>query len=82
MFSLFDIIAFETVAGVFFIFDENTCDRQSTCYQTILRFHISEREIFSNSTYRRLFENLEKSTAVQVSAVFGNREHAHSGRVF
>ena len=35
-----EIMAFEPVARTCLNYDENTCDRQSTCYQTILRFQI------------------------------------------
>ena len=34
------IIAFEPVVGISLSYDENTRDRQSTCYQTVLRFKI------------------------------------------
>ena len=40
MFDVFEIIAFETVAQIPFIYDENTCDRLSSCYQTVLGFWI------------------------------------------
>ena len=40
MFSVFEIIAFEPVAVICPIFDENTCDLQSTCYKTVLAFRI------------------------------------------
>ena len=40
MFVVFEIMAFEHVAGNFLNYDENTCDGQSMCYQTVLRFQI------------------------------------------
>ena len=40
MFAVFEIMAFEHVAGVSISYDENTCDRQATYYQTVLRFKI------------------------------------------
>ena len=73
MFSAFEIIAFEPVVTIFPIYDENTCDRQSTCYQTVLRFQIGLREIFSNSIFPRLMKNLHKSATLWVSTVFGTR---------
>ena len=82
MFSVFVIIAFEPPAGIFLIYDENTCDRQSPCFQTVLRFRISLTEMFSNSVSPRLLENWDKSAAVQVSALFGTREYVVSRRVF
>ena len=40
MFPIFEIIAFEPFAVISNIYDENICDLQSTCYQTVLRFRI------------------------------------------
>ena len=64
MFPLSEIIAFEAVAGISLIYDENTYDRQSTCYQTVVRFRIWQREIFSNSISPTLIENWDKSAVV------------------
>ena len=41
--------AFEHVRGFPLNYQENTCDRQSTFYQTVLRFQIWWREKFFNS---------------------------------
>ena len=57
MFPLFEIIAFEYVAGISLNYDENTCDGQSTCYKTHLRFQIWLKEKFSNSISLGLIEN-------------------------
>ena len=40
MLAVFGIMAFEDVPGNSLNYDENTCDRQSRCYQTVLRFQI------------------------------------------
>ena len=40
MFAVFKITAFEHVAGNSLNYEENTCDRQSTSYQTVLKFQI------------------------------------------
>ena len=40
MFFVFQIIVFEPVAAVSLNYEENTCDRQSTGNQTVLRFQI------------------------------------------
>ena len=40
MLSAFEITAFELVVGISLFYDKNTCDRQSMCYQTVLRFWI------------------------------------------
>ena len=60
MISVFEIIAFEAVAGVSLIYDENTCNLQSTCYPTVLRFQIGLAEIISNSICSSLMENWHK----------------------
>ena len=65
MFSVSEIIAFEPVAGIFLIYDENTCDMHSACYQTVLGCLIREIEIFSYSILPRLIENWGKSSPVQ-----------------
>ena len=64
MFPLSQIIGFESVAGIYLIYDENTCDRQSTCYQTVVRFRIWQREMFSNSIFPTLIENWDKGAVV------------------
>ena len=46
MFRVFEIMAFEHVGGISLSYDENTCDPQSTCYQTVPRLHIWLEEIF------------------------------------
>ena len=40
MFSVLVIIAFEPVTGISLKYEENTSDRQSTCYQIALTFRI------------------------------------------
>ena len=40
MFSVCERMAFEHVAGNSLNYDENTCDLQSPCYQTVLRLQI------------------------------------------
>ena len=40
MFKVFEIMAFGHVAGISLNYDQNTCDPQSMCYQTVLRFLI------------------------------------------
>ena len=42
-------MALEPVAGTYQFYGENSCDRQSMCYRTVLRSQIGLREIFSNS---------------------------------
>ena len=76
------MIVFEPIAVISPIYDENKCDLESTCYQTVLRFRILLREMFSNSVCPRSMENLDESVVVQVPVVFGTREHLHWRRVF
>ena len=40
MAAVFEIMAFEHFAENSLNFDENTSDRESTCYKTVLRFQI------------------------------------------
>ena len=40
MFLVFVILAFEPVMGISLKYEEDTSDRQSTCYQTVLTFRI------------------------------------------
>ena len=82
MFAVFQIMAFENVAGYCPNYDENTCDRQSTCYQTDLRLKIWLTEIFSNSVSLGLMEIYDKGPAVEISAVFETSEHVECRRVF
>ena len=39
-FLVFVIMAFEPVAGTYLSCEENSCDPQSKCYQTVLRYQI------------------------------------------
>ena len=50
-------MAIEYVAGIFLNYDENTCDRQSTCYEIVLRFYVTLKDMFSNSISLGLMEN-------------------------
>ena len=77
MFFVFEIIAFQPFPLLSTIFDENTCDMESTCYQKLRRFQILLRELFSNSICPRLMENLYESVLVEVPAVFGSSEQVY-----
>ena len=82
MLRVFEIMAFEHIAGISLNYDKNTCDRQSTCYQTVLRFYIWLKEMFSNSICLGLTEDHGESVAVLISAVFVTREHLDWPKVF
>ena len=68
-------MAFEHVAAISLSDDENTCHRQSTCYQTVLRLHVWLKEMFSNLICLGLTQNEDESAAVPISAVFVTRQH-------
>ena len=82
LFMAFKIIASDFAAGISLSYQENTCDRLSMFSQTVLTFWILFREIFSNSICLGIMENSDKGAPVQISVVFGTREHVDSRRVF
>ena len=81
VFLILEIWAFESVPWIYLHYGENTCDQQSACYQTVLRFQIWLRDIFSNSISLELMESLEKSAAMQILSVSATSEQADSRRV-
>ena len=80
--EVFEIMAFEHVAGISLNYEENTSDWQLTCYQKVLKFHVWLQEMFSNSICLVLTGNCDESVAVLISAVFVTREHVDSPYVF
>ena len=78
----FGIMAFKHVARISFNSDEQTCDQESTFYQTVLGFHTWLKEIFTNSICLCIIENYDQSAAFLISAVFLTREHVDSPKVF
>ena len=82
MFKDFKIIAFEHVSGISRNSDENIWERQSTCYQTVLKFYISQKEMFSHCICLGLMKNYDESAGVLVSAVTVTCEHVHSPKAF
>ena len=48
MFLVLETMTFEGVAVTYLYYEVNSCERQSTCYLTVLRSQISLTEIFSN----------------------------------
>ena len=77
-----EILAFEAVVVTYLNYHGNICDWQSTCYQTIVRFQIWLRKMFSNSICHRLMEKLDVSATAEISSLFGTREHVDSRSVF
>ena len=72
---VFEIMAFTHVAGTSLGSYENTFYQESTYYQPVLRFHISLKEMFSNSICLNIMENYGKRAAVVISAVFVTHQH-------
>ena len=70
-FFLFEIMAFEIVAGNSAYCDGNTRHRQSMCQQTVLIFQIWLKQTFSNSIYLELERKSVNSAVVLIWAVFG-----------
>ena len=60
-------MTFEHIAGISLNYDDNPCGRQSTCYQTVLRFQMRLQEMFSNSISVGLMENYDKSAGVLIT---------------
>ena len=74
-------MASEDVVGNSLNYDENSWDRQSRCYQKVLRFQMRLTEICSSSICPLRMGNYDKSAAAQISAVLGTRERVDSQRV-
>ena len=70
---IFEKMPFEFVARNYAHCNGNTCYGQSTCEQTVLRFHIRLMQTFSNSIYPKCMEKKHNSGALLISAVFGTR---------
>ena len=57
MFRLFDIMAFQHVSGISVNYDKNIWKRQSMCSEIVLKFQVSQKDIFSNSICPGLMDN-------------------------
>ena len=66
MFTVFELMAFKHVAGISLSYDENTYDRQWTCCQTVTRFHIWVKEMFSNWIFLGFLEIKDESASVLI----------------
>ena len=62
--------------------EEDTCHSQSMCWQTPLRFHLTLREMFRESTCIKLMKNHDKSTLMEISQVFRTLWHVDWLSVF
>ena len=74
-------MVFEQVSGISLNYDKNIWEQQPTCYQTFLKFHISQKEMFSNWIRLALMEIHDISAAVLISAVIVTREQVDSPKV-
>ena len=57
MVHVFEIMVFEHLTGNSLNYDENTRDRQSRSYQTVLKIQMRLREMFSSSIFQWLLGN-------------------------
>ena len=80
-FFVSEIIASEDLAINCLCYPENTCHWQSICEQTVLRFCISLREIFSNRIFFTLINKYGKRAFDQISTVFRRVYHVTCQRV-
>ena len=81
MFRKFEIMAFEHVSGIFLNSDKNIWEQQSTCYQTVPKFQIWQKDVFSNRIFLGLMEISYVSAAVLIPAVIVTRERFDSPKV-
>ena len=67
-------MAFEHVSRISLNYDDNVSERQSRFYQTVPKFHISGKQMFSNRICLGLMENYDVSASVLISAATSTRE--------
>ena len=48
MFLVLKVMSFEGFAVTYLYYEVNSCDRETTCYQTVLRCQSCLKEMFSN----------------------------------
>ena len=65
------IIGFEPGTTNSLNLEKNTCHWQSVCYETPLRFNISQREVFFKSWSPRVMVKHDESALMQILQVFG-----------
>ena len=65
------IIAFESGKANSHNPEQDICHWMSMCYETLLRFNISLREIFSKSGSPRLMKKYDQSVLLKISEEFG-----------
>ena len=65
------IIAFKLGTTNSYNAEQDTCRRQSMCYETPLRFNISLKEIFSKSGSLRVMKKYDECVLMQTLQEFG-----------
>ena len=75
-------MTFQHVSGISLNYDDNIWERQSRCYKTVLKFHLWEKEMFSNWIWPGLIENSDVSSALLIRAAIFTCEHVDSSKVF
>ena len=70
-FFVLKIIAFESETINSHNPKQDTCDWQSMCYETPLRFNISLREIFSKSGSFRVMKKYDENAVMKILQEFG-----------
>ena len=71
-FFLLKIIAFQSGTTNSQNSEQDTCHCQSMYYETPLRFNISLREIFSESSSLRVMKKYDESVLMHIWKEFGN----------
>ena len=70
-FLVLKIIAFESGTTKSLNLEKDICHCQSMCYETPLRFKISQREIFLKSGSPRVMKKYDESAFMQILQEFG-----------
>ena len=65
-FSALIIIAFQSGTTSSLNLEKDTCYLQSMCYETLLRFNISLREIFFKSGSLRVIKKYDESAVIEI----------------
>ena len=71
IFLVFKIIAFGVWSTNSQNPEEDTCYRQSICYQAVVRVKISLKEIFSKSCFLRVMKKRDESTLMHILEEYG-----------
>ena len=70
-FSVLKMIAIELATTSSLNLEKDTCHWHSKCYETSLKFNISLREIYLQSSSIRVTEKYDENTLMKILQVFG-----------